>query len=96
MPGIYQAVSRHRLQNLFAFHSVQDPISLIALQCLYGVHTAFCQMQSHRPVIRDCIDHVSHASVQSSLSRPDMRADKRDLLGNIPKDRCHDFGIFLV
>ena len=60
------------------------------------MHRALSKMQSHRPVIGNCVYDILHACVQSSLSRPDVRADNRNVLGYILKDSRHQFSVLLV
>ena len=94
--GIYEAVGRHRLEDLVSHHSVEDPVTLICVMRLDSVHASLCKVQSHRPVVRDRVDDVFHAAVERRLSRPYMRSDDRNILRDVPEHRSHELRVLLV
>ena len=93
---VHKILSRYGLEYLILTKSVKNTISHIALVRLDGMRSSLGEVQSHRPVVGDSVDHIFHPRVQRRLSRPHMSAYDRDILGDVPENRRHKLGVLLI
>jgi hypothetical protein len=86
----------HGLQGAALVHAAQLLVAEVGAGGLDGMDGALGQVQRHRPVVGDGVDHVREAGVHGRLGRPDVRADVGDVLGDVAEDRHHELGVLLV
>ena len=71
-------------------------VAEIGKRRLNGVDRPFREMETHRPIVGDSIDHVGHPRMHRPLRRPHVSGDIGDVFRDIAEDGDEKLAVFLI
>ena len=96
MARLIEGVRRHRGEDLSLAHAAQGAVAEIGRGGLDRVDRAVREVKGHGPVVRDGVDDMGHARVDSGLRRPDVCRDEGRVPGDVAVDGRHELRHLLV